>query len=253
MGTTVATVYGPSKQGINRYVWNMQYDPATKLGFEKQFNGGGDGSGGFGPLVLPGNYNFAVTVDGKTQTTQAKVIFDPNQQFSPDEDKTQLAMALRIRNEQNAFAEMLNRLTAMKGSLDDFSGQVDGMEDADKTKYKAVADAAKALSKKLGDLKASVYNTDVQRDAPEDDIHYLAKLDGELQFLSFGVAGDPQPVLQSVTDLDNELTPKLNDAMTKFNVLLQKDVPDYNKAAYAAGAPTVLVGEPVVIKPAPKL
>ena len=253
-GGAVATVYGPSKQGINRYVWNMQYDPATKLDFEKQFNGGGgDGGGSFGPLVLPGTYNFAVTVDGKTQTTQGKVIFDPNQQFSLEEDKAQLAMALRIRGEQNAFAEMLNRLTAMQASLDAFTGQVDSMEDADKARYKAVSDAAKGLSKKLAELKASVYNPDVQRDAPEDDIHYLAKLDGEIQFLSFGVAGDPQPVLQSVKDLDGELTPKLNDAIAKFNALLAKDVLDYNKTAFAAGAPTVLVGEAVVVKPAPKL
>ncbi|HSN17635.1 MAG TPA: hypothetical protein VLV87_05445, partial [Gammaproteobacteria bacterium] len=144
-GNAVGTVYGPSKQGINRYVWNMQYEPPTKLDFEKHFHGGGDEGGGFGPLVLPGTYRFAVTVDGKTQTTQAKVIFDPNQQFSLDEDKAQLAMALRIRGEENAFADMLNRLTAMKGSLDAFTGQVNGMEDADKTKYKAVADAGKAL------------------------------------------------------------------------------------------------------------
>ncbi|HEX4299390.1 MAG TPA: hypothetical protein VH327_00830 [Gammaproteobacteria bacterium] len=253
-GTTVATVYGPSKQGINRFVWNMQYDVPTKLDFEKEFNGGGgDGGGGFGPLVLPGVYHFAVTVDGKTQTTQAKVGFDPNQSFDANEAKAQTALALNIRSKQDAYAEMLNRLTAMKGSLDAFTGSVDGMEDADKARYKAVADQAKALSKKLGDLKSSVYNTDVQRDAPEDDIHYLAKLDTELQFLSFGVAGDPQPVLQSVTDLDNELTPKLDDALAKFNALLAKDVPDYNKAAFAAGAPTVLVGEPIAIKPAPRL
>lgn len=253
-GTTVATVYGPSKQGINRYVWNMQYEPPTKLDFEKQFNfGGGDGGGGFGPLVLPGVYNFAVTVDGKTQTTQAKMIFDPGQQFSLDEDKAQLGMALRIRSEENAYAEMLNRLTAMKSSLDDFTGKVDGMEDADKARYKAAADSAKALSKKLGDLKESIYGTQAQKDAPEDDIHFLAKLDGQLQFLSYGVAGDPQPMLQSVTDLDAELTPKLNDALARFNALVAKDVPDYNKTAFAAGAPTVLVGDAVVIKPAPKL
>jgi hypothetical protein len=232
----------------------MQYDSATKLDFEKEFKGGGgDGGGDFGQQVLPGVYHFAVTVDGKTQTTQAKVAFDPNQSFDLNEAKTQTALALNIRSEENAYAEMLNRLTAMKGSLDAFTGSVDGMEDADKAKYKAVADQAKALSKKLGDLKASVYNSDVQRDAPEDDIHYLAKLDGELQFLSFGVAGDPQPVLQSVTDLSNELTPKLDDVLAKFNALLAKDVPDYNKAAFAAGAPTVLVGDPVAIKAAPKL
>ena len=252
-GATVATVYGPSKQGINRYVWNMQYDVPTKLDFEKQFNGGGDGGGAFGPQVMPGVYHFAVTVDGKTQTTQAKVAFDPNFSFDLNEAKAQTALALNIRSEQNAYAEILNRLTAMKGSLDAFTGSVEGMEDADKAKYKSVADQAKALSKKLSDLKATVYNSDVQRDAPEDDIHYLAKLDGELQFLSFGVAGTPQPILQSVTDLSNELTPKLDDLITKFNALLAKDVPDYNKAAFAAGAPTVLVGDPVAIKPAPKL
>ena len=142
----------------------------------------------------------------------------------------------------------------MQSSLSSFEGTVDSYEDADKAKYKTVVDQAKALDKKLGDLKDSVFNSDVQRDAPEDDIHYLAKLDGELQFLFFGTAGsDPQPMLQSLTDLDAETTPKLNDAVSKFNALLQKDVPDYNKTAYGVGAPTLLVGDPVTVKPLPAL
>ena len=98
-----------------------------------------------------------------------------------------------------------------------------------------------------------MYNSDVQKDAPEDDIHYLAKLDGELQFLSFG-GGRRSAAGAAVGDGPGRRThPKLNDALAKFNALLQKDVPDYNKAAFAAGAPTVLVGDPVAIKPAPKL
>jgi len=252
-GATVATQYGTTKQGINRFVWNMQYDAPTKLNFEKQFQGGGDGGGGFGPLVLPGAYNVAVTVDGKTQTAQAKVLFDPNQSFVLDDARTQLALGLKVRSELSAYAEVMNRLTAMKGTLDAFQGGVEGMEDADKAKYKAVADQAKALSKKLGDLKESAYNTEVQKDAPEDDIHYLSKLDNQLLFLFYGTSGDPQPMLQSLTDLDQEFTPKLADVVAKFNALLQKDVTDYNKTAFAAGAPTVMVGDPVAVKPAPKL
>lgn len=252
-GNAVATQYGPAKQGVNRFVWNMQYDVPTKLDFEKQFQGGGgDFGGGFGPQVLPGTYNFAVTVGGKTQTTQATVRFDPNQKFVEQDARTQLALGLKVRNELSAYAEMLNRTTAMKSALDAFTGKVDDMEDADKAKYKAAADQAKALSKKLGEFKKSVYNTEAQKDAPEDDIHFLAKLDTQLLFLSFGGSGDPQPMLQSVTDLDTELTPKLDAAVAQFNGLLQKDVPDYNKTAFAAGAPTVMVGEPVAVKPAPK-
>ena len=251
-GTTVATVYGPSKEGVNRYVWNMSYDPATKLDFEKHFDfGGGDGFGPGAPQALPGTYTIAVTVNGKTETTKADVSYDPNQKISMDDAHVQTTLGLRVRNEVSAFADMMNRLVAMQDALGAVQGKIDGMEDADKAKYKAVADSAKTLSKKLGDLKDSLYNSDVQHDAPEDDIHYLQKLDTQIQFLSFGVYGDPQPMLQSVQDVDEELTPKLNDAIGKFNALLQKDVVDYNKAAYAAGAPTVFVGEPVAIKPAP--
>ena len=249
-GTTVATVYGPSKQGVNRYVWNMQYDPPTKLDFEKAPIGGGFG-GLSGPSVMPGTYTFEVTVGDKTHTTTAAVHLDPNQNIPLEQARAQTVLGLKIRNELTAYDEMLNRITAMQKALDDFSGAV--TEDSDKTRYKAALDAAKDLGKKLGDLKDSVYNSEVQKETIEDDIHYLARLDTQLQYLSYGASGDPQPMLQSVLDLDAELTPKLDGAVTKFNALLQKDVVDYNKIAYGLGAPTVLVGEPVAVKPVPAM
>ncbi len=254
-GAVVATKYGPSKEGVNRYVWDMQYDAPTKTDFEKKPDfGGGDGFGDFGPSVLGGTYSIAVTVNGKTETTTAAVAYDPNQDIPTDQIKAFTSLALKARNQLSAYNEMLNRLSAMQGSLKGFEDTVDGYEDADKAKYKAAVDAAKALGKKLKDLKDSVYNSDVQKDVPEDDIHYLAKLDGQLQSLFFGSAGsDPQPMLQSITDLDGELTPKLNDALGKFNALLKTDVPEYNKTAYGVGAPTLLVGDPVAVKPAPSL
>jgi hypothetical protein len=233
----------------------MQYDEPTKPDFEKKPDfGGGDGFGDFGPSVLAGTYSIAVTVNGKTQTTTANVAYDPNQDIPAGDIKAFVGLALKARNQLSAFNEMLNRLVAMQGSLKGFQDTVGGYEDADKAKYKTAVDAAKALDKKLGELKDTVYNSDVQKDAPEDDIHYLAKLDGQLQSLFFGSAGsDPQPMLQSITDIDAEISPRLTDAVARFNALLQKDVPDYNKTAYGVGAPTLLVGDPVVIKPAPAL
>ncbi|HEV2110204.1 MAG TPA: hypothetical protein VGT99_02530 [Gammaproteobacteria bacterium] len=252
-GAVVATKYGPSKQGVNRYVWEMQYDAPTKTDFEKKPDFGG-GFGDFGPSVIAGTYNIAVTVNGKTETTTAAVAYDPNQDIPADQIKAYTTLALKARNQLSAYNEMLNRLVAMQSSLKGFEDTVDGYEDADKAKYKAAVDAAKALDKKLKDLKDSVYNSDEQKDAPEDYLHFLAKLDIQLQALFFGSAGsDPQPMLQSITDLDAELTPKVNDALGRFNTLLQKDVPDYNKAAFGVGAPTLLVGDPVAVKPVPAL
>ncbi|HEU5397748.1 MAG TPA: hypothetical protein VFV77_00590, partial [Gammaproteobacteria bacterium] len=241
-----------SKEGVNRFVWKMQYDAPTKLDFEKPPIGGEDFFGGFGPSALAGTYKVSVTVDGKTESTPAEVSYDPNQDIAPDQARAITAMALKVRNELSAFNEMLNRVTAMQATLNGFEAGV--TTDADKAKYKAALDQAQALDKKLGDLKDSVFNSDVQHDVIEDDLHYLAKLDGELQFLFFGTAGaDPQPMIQSITDLDTEVTPKLDDVIGRFNALLQKDVPDYNKTAYGVGAPTLMVGEPEAVRPAPAL
>ncbi|HEV2212280.1 MAG TPA: hypothetical protein VGS99_02930, partial [Gammaproteobacteria bacterium] len=229
----------------------MQYDQPTKLDFIKTF-GGDEGFGNFGPAALAGTYTVTVTADGKSQSAPAVVHYDPNQDVAPDQARTLTALALKVRNELSAFNGMLNRITAMQDALKGFQDGV--TTDEDKAKYKAALDQAKALDKKLGDLKDAVFVTAVQHDAPEDDLHYLAKLDGELQFLFFGTAGsDPQPMIQSVTDLDGELTPKLDDAVNRFNALLQADVPDYNKTAYGLGAPTLLVGDPVTVKPVPAL
>ena len=248
-GNVVATEHGPGKEGLNRYVWKMQYDEPTKLDFVKSF---GEGFGDFGPAALAGTYTVSVTADGKTQSVPAVVHYDPNQDIAPDEARTLTALALKDRNELSAFNEMLNRVSAMQDALKDFQDGV--TSDEDKAKYKAALDQAKALDKKLGDLKGSVFNTAEQHDAIEDFLHYQTKLDGELQSLFFGTAGsDPQPMIQSLTDLDNEVTPKLTDAIGRFNALLKTDVPGYNKTAYGLGAPTLLVGDPVTVKPVPTL
>ncbi|HET7176349.1 MAG TPA: hypothetical protein VFK21_10115 [Gammaproteobacteria bacterium] len=248
-GNVVATEHADGKEGLNRYVWKMQYDEPTKLDFVKTF---GEGFGDFGPAALAGTYTVSVTADGKTQSVPAVVHYDPNQDIAPDEAKALTAMALKDRNELSAFNEMLNRVSAMQDALNGFQDGV--TTDEDKAKYKAALDQAKALGKKLGDLKGSVFNTAEQHDAIEDFLHYQTKLDGDLQNLFFGTAGsDPQPMIQSLTDLDAEMAPKLNDALGRFNALLKTDVPDYNKTAYGLGAPTLLVGDPVTVKPVPAL
>ncbi|MGH8293555.1 MAG: hypothetical protein ACRESA_08815, partial [Gammaproteobacteria bacterium] len=55
-------------------------------------------------------------------------------------------------------------------------------------------------------------------------------------------------VMHKVAELQGELQGYLD----QFNRLLQQDVPAFNKTAYAAGQPTLLVGKPVVYQ-APQL
>jgi photosystem II stability/assembly factor-like uncharacterized protein len=247
-GTVVDTEYGASKQGVNRHVWNMRYQGPTKLDFEHRMGGDEDSGGNSGPLVLPGTYTIAVTVDGKTETEHAEVVSDPNQKLSVNEMRERTLHGLETRNQVSALHDMLNRVVAMQNSLAEFEGKA---ASADKqAQYAETIRQAKALGKKLSVLKDSVYNSEVQHDAIEDDIHYLQSLDDSLQYMMYAYLGDPQPFPPAVAETGAELSTKLAQALSQFNAILQTDVPAYNKAAYAAGAPTLMVGEPVSVKPA---
>ncbi|MGH8378610.1 MAG: hypothetical protein ACRER7_06615, partial [Gammaproteobacteria bacterium] len=248
-GQTVATDYGPAKAGVNQFVWNMSYDAPTQLDFEQLPPYATEG--GFsptGPAVLPGTYKVAVTVNGQTQNATVTVNSDPNQNISLDVMQADLKFGLEARNETTAFNEMLNRIVAMQKTLGDFEHSA-AANASQSARYAAVLSQAKALNKRLTDLKNSVYNPDLQHMVPEDNIHWLSRLNGQLQGLggvSSLVGQAPTEPMQSIAD---EIGGKLNGVLTQFNAILATDVPAYNKIAYGAGAPTLLVSEPVSIKP----
>jgi len=83
----------------------------------------------------------------------------------------------------------------------------------------------------------------------EDDIHWLSRLNGQLQslgYVSYLVGQAPtEPILTTA----NEISARLDKVLADFNSILATDVPAYNKTAFTAGAPTLLVGEPISIKP----
>jgi len=250
-GEAVATDYGPSKAGVNQFVWNMHYDPVMQLDFEQlPAFAVAAGFSPTGPMVLPGTYQVAVTVNGKTENTTVTVRSDPNQHIPMDVMQADLKISLEVRNETSAFNEMLNRIVGMQKTLGDFENSANANPDQ-KAQYSSALSQAKVLDKKLTDLKNSVYNPGLQHMVPEDDIHWLSRLDGQLQslgYVSYLVGQAPtEPMLTTA----NEIRSRLNKVLAQFNGILATDIPAYNKNAYAAGAPTLLVGQPISIKPIP--
>lgn len=246
-GNAVATKYGPSKQGVNRFVWNMRYDGPKQLDFEKMPAFMRDFTPS-GPSVLPGSYDVAVTVGGKTQHTKITVQSDPNQHESMSVLQTDLKLALKVRNETSAFNEMLNRIVAMQKTLGDFEKTASG-EKSLQTQYAAALKQAKVLDKKLSGLKDSVYNPDLQHMAPEDSLHWLSRLNGKIGALDYIADLQNQEPTEPILKAVDEVSSKLESVLAKFNGILSTDVPAYNKTAYQTGAPTLMVGKSVTVKP----
>ncbi|HEV2387651.1 MAG TPA: hypothetical protein VGS20_10400 [Candidatus Acidoferrales bacterium] len=252
-GHAVATDYGPGEAGINRFVWNLRYDGPTPLRGEPQPQRGGGGGffgGGGAPQVAPGAYKIAVTAGGQTQTQTVTVRSDPNVQTDPAGFKAEEAYGVEARDMLSAVNGMVNRINDLEGQVTGFANAArpENGRMAD-VRYEHVLGEGRSLHQQLEKMKASVYNTTLQRAAPEDDIHYLTDFRGDVEQLmrgaSVGYGLPPSP--QAVERLA-ELRKQLDQHLTAFNQMLRTEVAAYNRLAAQAGVPTLFAGEPISLK-----
>jgi photosystem II stability/assembly factor-like uncharacterized protein len=262
-GERIATRYGTSRYGVNRFVWDMRYDGPTPIDFEKPALAGKapEFFGRGGPAVLPGTYSVSVTADGHTETATTRVIPDPNHPPALAAQRRSLELALEARAQLDAMNRMLNRLSAMQSELGNYRKTVEAEANGIDPSARALAKSqaallvrAGSLAKELGKLKDSMYNPEVQHTAIEDSLHELADLQGALQrnafaFAFLGVHAPNAPMLAVAAELKGELDAKL----AAYNALLAGDVAAHNQAAYAAGAPTLGAGKPITVAAAPQV
>ncbi len=263
-GRLIATRYGESKYGINRYVWDMRYDGPTETDFEQPALEGKapDWARGLqGPEVLPGAYTISVTAAGHTESVQAHVIADPNLPPALDAQRQTLQMALAARSQADAFNRMLNRISAMQTQLEQYQTAVakqamsgDPSQQAQARSEEALVAQAKSLAKELSTLKDSAYEPKVQHKVMEDELHQLTDLHGAAEAMAsaFGDLGTQAPT-PPLVEIQHEVTAKLTAKIAEYNALLGGDIAAYNQAAYAAGAPTLAAGKPIEVAAPPTI
>jgi hypothetical protein len=158
----------------------------------------------------------------------------------------QLAAALDVRARLSALNTMLNRIVSLQDQLKNVHA---ALKNADHADARPVLAAADSLGRKLRTLKDSLYNSDVQRGAPEDDIHYLSRFQSRFNGVVFGVMGPyAAPPRPAVREALAALTTQLNAYLDRFNALLASDVAAYNRLADEHHAPELVGGGPVTIE-----
>jgi hypothetical protein len=249
--TVVVDTGGPGRQGVNRYVWNLRYAGPTKFAFEKPspdeeenpFRQSG------GPRVIPGTYRVALTAGPRTETASVTVEPDPFIPAEPATFQAQLQAGLEWRNAVSATHEVVNRIVSLETQIRSVQQALRENVKGDTTATAPVTRQGTELGRKLKELKDSLYNSDVQRDAGQDDIHYLTRFSDRLQGLGFGMAlAYAQPPTDVVTARFRQLRHELDGYLTRFNDLLRVDVAAFNKTALERQAPILVAGDPIAVK-----
>jgi hypothetical protein len=202
-----------------------------------------------GPRAIPGTYTIALSAGGRTETKTVTVEPDPVLGGEPARFTAQLHAGLEWRNALSALNEMLNRIVSPETQLKNTQQALRENAGGDTTAVASVSRQGRDLGRKLRELKDSLYNSEVQREAGQDDIHYLNHFHDRLQSLGFGLAfAYAQPPTEVFVARFKELRGILDGYLAKFNDLLRTDVAGFNKTAEERRAPVLVAGAPIEVK-----
>ncbi|HXE60876.1 MAG TPA: hypothetical protein VN607_09220 [Gemmatimonadaceae bacterium] len=238
---TVYTGNGTGKPGMNTFEWRLRYRGPTKLAIAPPSQGPSDqDDGGPGPDVLPGTYTAVVTGDSQTVRRTIEVRADPHLAFDAAAAREQLTTALAMRDQISEANAVLNGLHSLRRQLAGVDSTAIAMAPNGIPGDTTVMHAAHQLDVKAKALMDTLYNPDLQREAPEDDIHYLQSFYDRLVGTGFGVQfvfdqAPSDPVKAELTTVKGLLA----SYKAKYDALVNTDVPAFNAVAQKAGVPGV--------------
>jgi photosystem II stability/assembly factor-like uncharacterized protein len=230
----------PEKQikveaGLNRFVWDLRYENANRVPgyYLWEYNGGARG-----PLVVPGNYQVRLTVDGQTQTAPIEVKLDPRVQTAQAELEKQFNLLIRIREQLNRVYTAVNQIEDVRAQTEALKRRLPADESA-----RGLASSADSLAVKLVTVREPLANLRIS--ANEDSLAYHPELDGQLAFLAMIVGGgcDCGPTEAALQRFD-ELKKQTDDALGRWSDLQKTDVAPFQKVAAERGIQPVAIPAP---------
>jgi hypothetical protein len=250
-GAVIRTIQQPTRVGLNRASWDLRYDAPKRVELrttpeanphiweEPRFKGrairpithwGIQGPQSSGPLAMPGHYAVRIIVGKDTSAGKPlQVLRDPQIASSDADLLASTQTQIRIRDDMNAAAEMINKLEIVRKQIEDQRKTAASSGD--------VSSALAALDAKLLGVELRLLT---RSDLNSDDKYYveaykvylnLIWLAGEVGTGAGDVAGgaDSRPTDTSLEVLA-AIEKDLEAAKAEYTKVMTEDVPAFNKA-----------------------
>ncbi len=221
--------------GIQRAVWDLTWEGARKIKGAKIDTG--DPSNG--PRAVPGTYQVRLTIDGKTATSQVKIVPDPRGSAPQSDLESQLTFSLRVRDDISKLTDLVNRVRSIREQLQARAKSLEPRKSEG-----AVADLlknAEVVVKKADALEGKLHN-------PTAEIVYdiLAMRGGTklysrlspLQMWAIEAEGPPTAGMVQVLEAQEK---ELEGLARETDQFVRQDVAPLNELAAQLAMPFVIV------------
>jgi photosystem II stability/assembly factor-like uncharacterized protein len=214
----------PTAVGLNRFGWDLRYEPAVTFPGMILW-----GASTAGPIAAPGTYQVRVTADGFTQTQKFRVVRNPLFTDVTDADlRAQFNLALRIRDKVNEANQAVVEARRIKG---DAADRVSKNSDA---KLKETGDR---LTTNLSDVEDDIYQ--VKNQSGQDPLNFPIRINNRMASLMTMLQdGDGAPGNNFPT-LFAEYSKLLKVQMDRMVKVIDTDLVAMNAELRRLGMPTI--------------
>jgi hypothetical protein len=234
----IRTLEGKKKEGINRVMWDLRYEPTYKPRLQStppgrpwvQLNGEGWRPlvtwdldlmrGQYGPKVVPDTYKVKLIIGNEEFVREVEVLKDPTSEGNLEEIKDQVAFSLELRDAINLAVTMINDIEEIRSELTEVIPKLTKKGDIQK------ALQLQALSESIAGMLYDIQLTG----AREDAFRAPMKLYGRLSALASDITGNgvdfkPTDQQREVYAIFNE---RLENVDKKFKEFMQVEVKKLN-------------------------
>jgi hypothetical protein len=217
----------PAKAGLNRFVWDLRYEPPVKIPAAIYDNGEPAG-----PLVLPGNFQARLTVDGKSQTVPLQIKMDPRVETSAADLRKQFELLLKIRDREDELNKAVLEIRDLGQQLKALEKRMGSGEET-----KSVVTSSAELRKKITAIEEALIQ--VNATAQEDEANYPTKLNSKIGYLT-GVtdSADTAPT-EAERAVFAMLDQELETQLVSWREVKAKDLAALNESTRKANVPLV--------------
>jgi len=222
----------PAEAGLNRFVWDLRYEGATKVPHAPLWGGSTDG-----PEALPGTYQVRLTVMGKSYTAPLEIKADPRLKVSQEDLAKQFDLLLKIRDKVTETDDAIIQIRDLRDQITALNKRL-----KDDPREKAIADAGKALDKKMTEVEEALIQTKAK--SGQDVLNFPVRLNNHLVALSGVVeSADTAPTKQSYEVFDM-VSKDVDEQLMKWKTIVATDVAAYNNLVKEKEVPAIMVTQP---------
>jgi len=216
--------------GMNRWVWDMNYEGGEKIDGMVLWNGNAGG-----PRAACGKYIARFRYNKDSVDVPFTIKPDPNYKISEADDDEQVAFLLDVRDKFNAIQKTIKNIRSIRNQVTDMVNKSDTLA---LKKMKVLADS---ICKKLTTVEEALYQTKAK--AGEDILNFPMRLNDRMAGLyNFAASGYNKPT-QQVKDAFKELAAETDIQLNKYAAIIKNEVSDFNIMIRENKIPVVSVKE----------